>query len=457
MVFLIDLTASTSSLSSVLDSSNDSPLNLARPANSPSNVPRSANADFEAFKRTWRQKVDLSSDPTFITSTTSSSETTPKRTKTALPSSPLTLSASVRRSPRLLSKQSSHSFSATLNSPLQIMPCLSENEWSSSQLSRSRRLSTSSTTTASPLKQPLSRIKNRLETIAAIRVHMSKSLHDQFFSEIERRFTARNMSECLDSSRLVKKQIPGLARGCFRWSLPAAKAGFLAPRLFVVDAEALWDEFVAKQRFFELLQPFLGVDECLLYLFNWKRAANKHTAQLNRLFRQAVLGAPSQQIMSPFTAADLENEFFLQAADLGVKVNFSTATSEAQSTADLIDFVLEMTRIVAKTSWDRASRANNPRTPNIQLTLPADFKVKSGKDARDCWHRILCQIPRVTPPVADALSQHFPSFKALMRAVSACGCDEDGQRLFEELRLHEGEGKRVGPSIALRLYRHFKW
>ena len=458
MPFLIDLTASTSSSLSPTKSSTYSP-----------NVPRSVNADFEAFKRSWRQRVDLSSD-------LSSSDATPKRPK-KVPSSPLVLSetesvASIRRSPRLLSKLASHSFSAASHSPLQptnspiyshsplqraadLLEQINESFAKLSQSSPGRRLSTSSADTiASPLR-PLT-VKNRLETITAVRLHMSKALKEQYFEEIERRFAARNMSECLQSTKAVTKRIPALASGCFRWSLPASKSGFLSHRLFLLDAEALWDDFIVKQRFSEVLQPFLGLEDCILYFCNWKRAVNKHTSQLNRLFRQAVMGTPSKpSTLSAPTAADLENEFFLQAADCGVKVNFSTATSEAQGLADLIDFVLEMTRVVAKTTWDRMN--NTSHATNSQLTLPPDTKVKSGKDARDCWHKMLCQLPRVTPPVADALIQHFPTFKSLMRAVNSCGCDEDGQRLFEDLRLHEGEGKRIGPSIALRIYRYFKW
>lgn len=294
-------------------------------------------------------------------------------------------------------------------------------------------------------------------------------MHEKYFAELERRFAGRNMSACLQASRIIGfkagRSRSSLEYGCFRWSLHPS-SGLLSNRLVVVDAETVWDDFVVKERFRDLLQPFSGVDGCVVYLCNWKRAANRHTAQLNRLFRQAVMqdttgtgiGTPSKQQRITKTAADLENEFFLEAVDLGVKVNFSTAATEAQGLVELMDFVLEMTRVVAKNAWDCVTNrlATTAAAQNCRLTLPPDTKVKCGKDALDCWHRMLCQIPRITPPVADALVKHFPTFKSLMRAVNACSCDEDGQRLFQDLRLHEGEGKRLGPSLALRLYRYFK-
>ncbi len=487
MPFLIDLTASTSSSFVAPSSSLVVPSSPSSP-----NRPRALNSDFEAFKRSWRQRVDLSSG----LSSPSKREKCGIFEK-SIPSSPLALSQlsspSQRRSPRLQSKLASFSFSAaspvrsllSRNSPFQspemetraatwldqINESLARMTQSSPKSVKSRKSLTSlvrhsprilqsspaSTVTVYTPVKPVN-VRNRLDTISAIRLHMSKSAHELYFAEIERRFSARNMSECLQSTKIVRKQKASLASACFRWSLPAGNAGFLSHRLFLLDAEALWDEFIVKQRFEEVLRPFAGVEDCVLYFCNWRRAVNKHTAQLNRLFRQAVrqetTETPAKQ-RTTITAADLENEFFLQAADLGIKVNFSTATLEAQGLADLVDFIVEMTRVVAKNTWDRFHNAED--AGNSQLTLPPDTKMKSGKDARDCWLRMLCQIPRITPPVADALIQHFPTFKSLMRAVNACRCDEDGQRLFEDLRLHEGEGKRIGPSISLRLYRYFKW
>ena len=269
------------------------------------------------------------------------------------------------------------------------------------------------------------------------------------------------MSNCLEGSKVIKFNPAAVAFGCFRWSLASNSHRLLPNRLIILDAEALWDDFIVKARFDQLLRPFAALSDCILYVSNWKRAANRHTAQLNRLFRQAVMqdtnSTPSKQppLLST-SAAELENELFLHAIDSGVKINFSTATSEAQNLTDLMDFVLEMTRIVGKTAWDRSNKHKNV-SENGQLTLPPDTKIKSGKDAPDCWLRMLCQIPRITPPVADAIVKNFPTFKSLMRAVNACDCDEDGQELLADVRLHEGEGKRIGPSLALRVYRHFKW
>lgn len=319
----------------------------------------------------------------------------------------------------------------------------------SADLRQKKRRRTSDFFKVTPILFPL--IKSKADAILQIKIHFSAAFKDAYLPELQRRFTGRGMGNCLSESERYFEQ------ASVGWSF-GGNYPILPDHLLVLDAEEFWDDYILTRRFGDFFDRHRVTSNTLLYILNWRRAVNKHTSSLNRSFRQAVLTGNESPVKSNAIApaSELENEFFLHAAELGIQLNFSTATMEAQVTSDLIDFVIEMTRVVAKCSYERLDSQKRNEHVIPMLTLPPDTKVKSGKDARDCWLRALMQIPRVTPPVADTIIERFPTFRTLMRAVCVCKTEEEGQQLFEDLRLHDGEGKRLGPALAIRLYRYFR-
>lgn len=296
------------------------------------------------------------------------------------------------------------------------------------------------------------KFKNKLEAMASIRLFLSDSMAEAYEFELRRRFVERPpMGECI-AFDLGNVKISS-ENGSFRWKFEGREE-FLAPRLFVLDTKVLWDEFIASRNYLELLRAY-NEPNVFLYFINWKMAAQKHNLSLNKQFKRAVVNDGSvEDRLVP--ANELENEFFLAAAGLRLQVNFSGASNGPQATADLMDFVIELTRIVAQDAFLHESAQNREDSSkgavSLNLTLTRDVKIRSGKDSRDCWLRALCQIPRVTLPTAEVIAARYPSFCALMEAYDCCSERGEGEELLSELRLDE---RRIGPVVSARIYNYF--
>lgn len=298
--------------------------------------------------------------------------------------------------------------------------------------------------------------KTKAEAVTGVRLAMSEAMAGLYEEELRRRFSVRQMAECVDVSvRLMAEE------GSFRWRhvRMADPAAFLPQRLFVLDSDEIWEQYIVPRKYDELLRIY-DQPGVFLYLMNWRRAGVRHTALLNRQFRQAVIQRDAREERSDVlpSMSDLENGLFLAAASRRLQVNFSMATSQAQAIADLMDFVLELTRCVAWAPFSprpALTRGETRQDATATVTLSAEIKVKSGKDARDCWIRVLTQIPRITPPVADAILTRYPSFSALMTAFTTAASVRDGEELLMDLRLHGDSGKRIGPVLSARIYHHF--
>lgn len=293
------------------------------------------------------------------------------------------------------------------------------------------------------------RFKNKLEAINLVRLYMSKTMAEAYENELRRRFIERQMCSCV-SDNIEDGLIPA-EMASFRWKFQG-RDDFLPPRLFILDSETVWDEYIASKRFKDLLQAYREPN-VFLYFMNWKRAAQKHSNLLNRQFREALNAShTNMERMTP--ANELENEFFLTAAQMRLQVNFGSASSGPQSLVDLMDFVIEMTRVVALQGYLATTRKTEADdSEELNLTVARDVKVKSGKDPRDCWIRTLCQIPRVTPPIAETIVSAYPSFFALMEAYE--GPTANPQDLLTDLVI-QGGNRRIGPSISARIYNHFQ-
>jgi hypothetical protein len=286
--------------------------------------------------------------------------------------------------------------------------------------------------------------RNKNEAISSIRIVMSSSMAEAYEGELRRRFNERQMIDCLPldtSNSLIPPE-----SGSFRWKFhDDSLNGLVRQRLFIIDSERIWDEFIVSRRFKELLDAYNEPD-VFLYFMNWKRAAQKHTNHLNRLFKQSVTSNEPAKLLP---ANELENDFFLTAADLRLKVNFGMATTSAQSLMDLMDFVIEMTRVVALSAHIEETHSNEN---NSLITLPRHVKVPSGKDVHDSWIKILCQIPRLTVPFAELIASRYPSFHSLMEAFDCCPSRSVGENLLANLKQDD---RKIGPVLSRRIYLHF--
>lgn len=308
---------------------------------------------------------------------------------------------------------------------------------------------------ASPILQRKNKIfKNKIEAINSIRLFMSESMAEAYESELRRRFNDRQMNQCINCDCL-KIIIPS-EMASFRWKFcndsnnqqEEDSEEFLNEKIFVIDSEMIWDEYISTQRYEEFLKIY-NEPNVLLYFINWKRASQKHTSLLNKQFKQILNNETGCSIRTIIPANQLENEFFLSAAKLRLQVNFGTSSHQTSSLVDLIDFIIESTRVIALKYYLKGTES----ILNSNLTLSKDVKVKCGKDSKDSWSKILSQIPRVTPQISNLIISKYPSFVSLMKEYDRISAEE-GETLLAELRFDDT--RRLGPVISRRIFNHFR-
>ncbi|XP_054914020.1 probable crossover junction endonuclease EME2 isoform X2 [Poeciliopsis prolifica] len=79
---------------------------------------------------------------------------------------------------------------------------------------------------------------------------------------------------------------------------------------------------------------------------------------------------------------------------------------------------------------------------------------RDGSGLRDVWVRQIQQLNRVSPAVAAAVAQAFPSPRILLQAYQNSGSEAEKKRVLAGLWVKtEGKGRRVGPDISGRMYR----
>ncbi|MDI1486540.1 MAG: hypothetical protein OHK93_005771 [Ramalina farinacea] len=82
-------------------------------------------------------------------------------------------------------------------------------------------------------------------------------------------------------------------------------------------------------------------------------------------------------------------------------------------------------------------------------------QVKTGEDKQDTFFKMLQEVVRITPPVAEGIVQKYPSVMSLTKAFQ-----DEGPLMLQELRKAANKSgassdSRIGPSISRRLYKVF--
>ncbi|XP_047233734.1 probable crossover junction endonuclease EME2 isoform X4 [Girardinichthys multiradiatus] len=79
---------------------------------------------------------------------------------------------------------------------------------------------------------------------------------------------------------------------------------------------------------------------------------------------------------------------------------------------------------------------------------------RDGSGLRDVWSRQIQQLNRVSPAVASAVTESFPSPQLLLQAYQNSGSEAEKKGMLAGLSVKtEGKGRRIGPEISARLYR----
>ncbi|XP_044289392.1 probable crossover junction endonuclease EME2 isoform X2 [Varanus komodoensis] len=80
--------------------------------------------------------------------------------------------------------------------------------------------------------------------------------------------------------------------------------------------------------------------------------------------------------------------------------------------------------------------------------------LKDGTGLREAWSRQIQQFNRVSPAVAAAVTQAYPSPSLLLQAYRECSTDRDRQLLLSDIpvRTEENRVRRIGPDLSRRVY-----
>lgn len=310
-----------------------------------------------------------------------------------------------------------------------------------------------------PLPLPL-RARNKTEALTEVRLSLSPALLALVAAELDRRRREKELPPFLQEECCAEAG-PGI--DIARWH--RAADGALLLEGAVVDACAVWDS-LAVCEYAGAIESFLAhrlpPSASLVYFYNWRKAVTRHTAHLNRLFRERLSHAHDHthnhnhahdHAALPPQPTEIENAVFTAGSQRGLQCFFAQARQDPAALLDLADYLLEISRCVA---WKPYHVRDANRTASVAgVTLDGHCKVRSGRGCRDTWLRMLEQIPRIPRHVALSIAHdpHFASFSRLMHTLRSL----DRPAACELLaNVHvRGNGRRLGPALAERIHDHF--
>uniref|UniRef100_A0A3P9Q184 ERCC4 domain-containing protein n=1 Tax=Poecilia reticulata TaxID=8081 RepID=A0A3P9Q184_POERE len=125
-----------------------------------------------------------------------------------------------------------------------------------------------------------------------------------------------------------------------------------------------------------------------------------------------------------------------------------------ESWQDITDHVCAVTKALSK-------RPFKLMTERTELPFCVDGSwaggARVGRDGsglRDVWVRQIQQLNRVSPAVAAAVAEAFPSPRLLLQAYQNSGSEAEKKSMLAGLSVKtEGKERRVGPDISARMYR----
>ncbi|KAI3640834.1 hypothetical protein MIR68_001712 [Amoeboaphelidium protococcarum] len=101
------------------------------------------------------------------------------------------------------------------------------------------------------------------------------------------------------------------------------------------------------------------------------------------------------------------------------------------------------------------------KTFAVDQNICADDIGGSGKDLSDTWMKMLLQEHMVTPPIVQAIINHYPTINQFRRALSRMKSARQAEQVLGELILErsldptKSQFRRLGPSLASKLWTMF--
>ncbi|XP_072523610.1 crossover junction endonuclease EME1 [Salminus brasiliensis] len=135
----------------------------------------------------------------------------------------------------------------------------------------------------------------------------------------------------------------------------------------------------------------------------------------------------------------------------GVQVHFHSTWK------DFTDYVTMSTKAVAEAPFKR-EREKTGFSFCLESEWAGGQKVdRTGKGLLQVWKRQIQQLNRVSPDIASAILNAYPSPQLLIQAYRQCKSERDKVTLLSDVLIRRGEGvtsttRRVGPELSKRLF-----
>ncbi|XP_015230628.1 PREDICTED: probable crossover junction endonuclease EME2 [Cyprinodon variegatus] len=121
---------------------------------------------------------------------------------------------------------------------------------------------------------------------------------------------------------------------------------------------------------------------------------------------------------------------------------------------DVTDHVCAVTKALSKRPFKLLTEASElPFCVDGSWASGARVE-RDGSGLRDVWNRQIQQLNRVSPAVASAVAESFPSPQLLLQAYQNLGSEVEKKGMLAGLSVKtEGKERRIGPDISARIYR----
>ncbi|KAI4900299.1 hypothetical protein NFI96_010578, partial [Prochilodus magdalenae] len=196
-----------------------------------------------------------------------------------------------------------------------------------------------------------------------------------------------------------------------------------------------------------------------LVVIDIEKYFKSQNAKSRQKFRDAVLGDGGVKKRKRKDAEEHPNvsrvEMEEALVDLqlhtGVQVHFHSTWK------DFTDYITMSTKAVAEAPFKR-EREKTGFSFCLESEWAGGQKVdRTGKGLLQVWKRQIQQLNRVSPDIASAILNAYPSPQLLIQAYRQCKSEREKVTLLSDVLIRRGEGvtsttRRVGPELSKRLF-----
>lgn len=142
----------------------------------------------------------------------------------------------------------------------------------------------------------------------------------------------------------------------------------------------------------------------------------------------------------------------------------SQAITDNQLQTDVMVYLLETSeelaefvRTFSKAVAEKPAKKDRLQTAFFDVGVSTVKVDKNGQGLLKVWRQQLLQFKNISPDIADAIVQAYPSPHLLMEAYRKCNDSNDQEKLLENIVVRRGAGvletsRRVGKEMSRRIH-----